>query len=569
MMTSRLVDGGLWGAALGARRAWLVVLVVAVFAGCSGDDDDDDSNDVQTCDPDAPECDDGLVCVAQEKGEALCQIPPGGECDPKLDPPNCSLGSECLENPAADMDDDAAASHVCLVVEAGECDPVEPFCAPPLTCAEIEGEDVHRCFAPLLVRGHVSDSSTAAAIADAHVIAIDDEGVATTDVARSDQDGEYELAVPVARDAEGNPLSERFTLRAAAQDYQTFPGGLRTALPLSTSDAVMMDDAWVIEGTPTELVLIALEGDASGRHSVSGHLGAADDADDPEVRAALSGTLIVAVGPATQSALTDRSGDFTLFNLEDGSYTLSGYAAGVHVTPLELDVAGEDVQDVALSASLGKLATVSGSVQLVNAPGGAVTSVILVVDDSFDATFVRGDVPRGLRAPKTGEPSITGEFTIADVPDGRYVVLAAFENDELVRDPDTNISGTDLVRITVSGADMSLSQSFKVTASLAVRSPGADEPEAVTTAPVLTWADDSSEDWYDVVVYNAFGKEVWRADKVPSVSGSEDVTLSYAGPLDKGMYYQFRVSSWRAPGGKSPAPISTTEDLLGVFHVQP
>ena len=544
-----------------------LVLVLFVCAGCS-DDEEKKDDEVESCDLDAPKCDDGLVCVAQEKGDALCQIPAGGACDPEVEESNCRLNSECLDNPEA-KDDDAAPDHVCLVVEAGECDPIEPFCAPPLTCAEIEGEEVQRCFAPLLVRGHVSDSMTSAGISGAHVIALDDEGVATTDVAPSGEDGEYELAVPVVRDGDGKPINASFTLRAAAQDYQTFPGGLRTALPLNTSDAAEMDDGWVVEGTPTELVLIALAGDGSQRRVVSGRLRASEDDDEPEVLAKLSGTLIVATGPVTQSALTDRSGAFTLFNVEDGAYTLKGYAAGVDVTPLELDVAGEDEEDVELTATLRSLATVTGSIQLVNAPGGAKTSVILVVEDTFDDKFVRGDVPRGLRAPRSGAPNVTGAFTIADVPDGRYVVLAAFENDQLVRDPDTNIAGTDLVRIDVKGAEVTLGESFKVTEALAIRSPGAELPEAVTKAPVLTWADDSSEDWYDVVVYNAFGDEVWRADKVPGVSGSEDVTVSYGGPLDAGMYYQFRVTSWRAPGGKNPAPISSTEDLRGVFYVEP
>ena len=52
-----------------------------------------------------------------------------------------------------------------------------------------------------------------------------------------------------------------------------------------------------------------------------------------------------------------------------------------------------------------------------------------LVESTFDATFARGDSPRGLRAQRAGAPSITGAFSIADVPDGRYVVLAAFEND--------------------------------------------------------------------------------------------------------------------------------------------
>ena len=76
---------------------------------------------------------------------------------------------------------------------------------------------------------------------------------------------------------------------------------------------------------------------------------------------------------------------------------------------------------------------------------------------------------------------------------------------------------------------------------------------------------------------NAFGDLVWCLSRdtimmgcdgpeVPSVNG-DDVTVAYGGPLEPGMYYQFRATSWRQAGMQSPGPISTTEDLRGVFFV--
>ncbi len=164
---------------------------------------------------------------------------------------------------------------------------------------------------------------------------------------------------------------------------------------------------------------------------------------------------------------------------------------------------------------------------------------------------------------------MSGDFVIEGVPAGRYVVLAAYENDALVRDPDTNISGTDFVSIEVSAGqdDVTLSESFKVTEALATISPGVDGPEAVDDKPELVWADDSSEDWYDVRVFDAFGTEVWSSLELPGVSGGDTASVQYEGPLEPGMYYQFRVSSWRQPGGGDAAPISTTEDLRGVFFL--
>jgi hypothetical protein len=199
------------------------------------------------------------------------------------------------------------------------------------------------------------------------------------------------------------------------------------------------------------------------------------------------------------------------------------------------------------------------------------------VASTFSDTFVRGEVPRGLRTPLSGPPDVSGDFTIADVPAGDYVVLAAFENDGLVRDPDPNIAGTQIVTVSMAspGTDVPLSTSFKITEALELFGPGAEEPEAVTTAPTLRWADDSSEDFYTVVVYNAYGELVWclsddaalacDGPNVPSSSGA-DVSVAYGGPMEPGMYYQFRATSWRVPGG-TPGPISTTEDLRGVFFV--
>ena len=54
---------------------------------------------------------------------------------------------------------------------------------------------------------------------------------------------------------------------------------------------------------------------------------------------------------------------------------------------------------------------------------------------------------------------------------------------------------------------------------------------------------------------------------LPAVSGSATASAQYAGPLEPGMYYQFQVTSWPAPGGTDPPPIVVTEDLRGVFYL--
>jgi hypothetical protein len=135
-----------------------------------------------------------------------------------------------------------------------------------------------------------------------------------------------------------------------------------------------------------------------------------------------------------------------------------------------------------------------------------------------------------------------------------------------VRDPDEGIAGTELQEITVAaGMNQTVDTAFKVTEALAVIGPGVDNPEQVGAKPTLEWADDSSEDGYEVLVFNALGDIVWETEN-PGVSGDATVTLEYAGDaLMPGMYYQFRVTSFRDPPNGDRTYASRTEDLRGVF----
>jgi hypothetical protein len=535
------------------------LLPALLLIGC-GDDAQQPAALGESCDnsADTP-CQSDYTCTDDGSGTDRCQADVGGACDPDAEKSHCVPNAECYPNEASETDDQAP-SGLCLITEGNECTGDDPMCAPDLTCAEVE-DGSNTCYPPVLIEGSVRDSTDDAAIEGAHIIGLDNRKVAVTDVAVSDTEGNYQLALPVVRTSEGAPIDSSFTLRADAANYQTFPGGLRTALPINTSTAQNTEAGWVISGTPTEIVLIPLADTEHGNPSVSGEVLAEEGG---------AGVLVVASGTnGTFSAVSDRQGHYTIFNVGAGDYEVRGYAAGLQLTPEQISMQAEPLEDVDLSASEDPLATVSGSVNIVNAPGGSMTSVVLVVDDTFDEAFVRGEVPPGLRAPKTGEPNVTGDWSIEDVPAGDYVVLAAFENDELVRDPDQNIAGTHIVRVTVDPSagdtEVQLGDSFKITEALDVIGPGSDRPEMVTSAPTLEWADDSSEDYYTIEVYNAYGDLVWDNDgqQVDRVTGSDNVTIPYGGPTAAGMYYQFRAKSW-----KSDSPISATEDLRGVFFFE-
>lgn len=441
------------------------------------------------------------------------------------------------------------------------CDPVEQSgCDGDQVCEVVQGSEDPACFDPVVARGSVFDLDTGEPVEGARVVALDINNAPVSAVSITDANGEYELGIPSVRDADGTPMALELTLRADASGYQTFPGGLRQALPVDTASAVQEDSgAFVVESSLTDIGLIPVPA-GTGTASITGTIEPPPDG---------VGVLVVAEGPGVGSTIADRSGDFAIFNLPEGSYEVAGYARGVNYERQTVDVAAAAAADTSLALSDAPTSTLSGQVDIVDPGKGSATSVILVVESTFNEALARGATPPGLRAPDPGiEPNVTGAFSIDGVPEGKYVVLAAFENDYLVRDPDTCIAGTEIVHQAVgSGEDVTVSTAFKITGGLEVLSPGADGAEEVQGTPTFSWVDDSSEDQYDIEVVDSFGNSVWTSQILGGIS-SGDAQLSYAGDtLQSGSYYQFRVVSSRSTGNGKRCPISATEDLTGVFFV--
>jgi hypothetical protein len=212
------------------------VLLTAAFgvAGCG--DDDDKKPPPEVCSvSEQSGCEDGMVCLDGADGEPGCF---------------CSMGRQ-------------------TGCEDGE------------VCEEVVGGDP-TCFAPILISGQVVSTLDGSAVEGATVVAQDANGVAVSGVAVTDENGEYELAVSVPRDEDGNPADETlYTLRADALGYQTFPTPPRVALPVDVTDAT--GDPAEVESAATQVALIPLPASPEDLGTVSGTI----DADDP------GGTLVV------------------------------------------------------------------------------------------------------------------------------------------------------------------------------------------------------------------------------------------------------------------------------------
>ncbi len=463
----------------------------------------------------------------------------------------------------------APKGGACDLTPTPEGMPTQP-CEEGLACDPVAGmTDAHVCGEPVQIHGMVIDLLTTAPIEGALVNGLDRTGAPLGSVAVTDAMGHYELQVSAPRKEDGS-LSEdvSYTMQAFAKDYAPFPSGIRVALPINAAEAVWDEElkANVIESSLTTIGLVLLPDGQRGGVTVTGTVGGVNP----------GGTLVVAEGTSGMNVapygVADLEGAYTVFNVQAGAVKMVGYRRGLELTPTNATVADVDLAKIDLAAvaegeeNLGK---VDGTVQIVNAPGGSVTSVVLVPISVFNGALQRGPVPFGLRAPDPGiAPNVSGTFTIPGVPAGTYKVLAAFENDILVRDPDTSIGGTSLQEVTVAPAQaVTVPEGFKITEALEVVSPGAVDPTETTATPTFVFADDSSEDYYIVRVFDVFGQLYWENAMVPGVSGSATVEVPYEGPaLTPGLYYQFRAISMREKAGGSA--ISQTEDLRGVFLVK-
>jgi hypothetical protein len=437
------------------------------------------------------------------------------------------------------------------------CDPIaQTGCEEGLVCEEVVGGEPG-CFAPVVVRGNVFDLADESAIEGATVVALDANRSPASTVAVTDLNGDYEIQVARQRDTDGNPMGGDTTLRADAAGYQTFPSGVRQALPVDLSSPVEMDGVLVVQTVATDVGLIALPSGA-GANEIFGTVEVPSDRTGVLVVAETSGQI-----PQGFTAIADRDGAYRIFNLPDGDFSVLGYAQGVSYAAEDVSLSGGEEAEVDLSLSGDAPGTVTGSVQIVNPGAGQGTSYILVVESTFDETLARGETPPGLRAPEGTDLVDSGSWVIEGVPAGSYKVLGAFENDRLVRDPDFGQGNTEIVRVEVTAGQSVEAPSFKITGSLDVIAPGAEGAEEVTGTPVFSWVDDSGEDRYLIEVFDTFGELIWSDAAVPGSSGS-DPEVVYAGPaLESGMYYQFRVTSFDV----NDRPLARTEDLKGVFFL--
>jgi hypothetical protein len=457
------------------------------------------------------------------------------------------------------------------------CDPAaQTGCASGLFCEAVQN-GTPACFAPVLVRGTVSDPTTKPAallLNDARVVALDANRAPLSTVAVTANDGTtngaYELKVRATRDSSGKPVQASFTLRADKQGYQAFPGGIRTALPIDLSSATLTSGSWIVSGPLTTLQLLPLTG--GGTAFVHGTVAKPSSG---------AGTLVVAepaAGGAGLTGIADDSGSYAIYNLAPGTqYVITAYAKGVNYVPVTTAalVPGDNtVSRLALGSGTG--ATVTGGLIFNNGVTDPV-AVALVVESTYDPILDRGETPPGLAV-----QSAASGYSFTNVPDGKYIVLAAFDADGNVRDvscpspPCTN--NTQPVVVIVQGGSAGAVGQFKITRAISGLTIAGATPTVApmvvsTSTPVFTWTKAnaySSAQTYRVTVYDSTGNVAWTVDQP---GGNSNSVTPPGGTIVAGDLYQLRIAAFaNVTIPVDPTlrnQLSQTEDVLGVFTYQP
>ncbi len=477
----------------------------------------------------------------------------------------------------------------------GGCSPTDTSsCQSGQVCEPVSGGG-YVCAAPVQLSGKVFDLATTSGIADARVVALDPNQAPLAPASKTDTNGNYSIAVPATRTSSGSPTGS-VTLRADAAGYQTFPSGLRVAIPVDLSTATLTSGKYQVT-TATDIGLAALP--AGTYAALHGTVAAAP---------AKGGILVVAApaaGGAGVSGFADQSGAYYVYNLPVAvggtSWTVQPYAQGTNyvvstsspsTSPLTL--ANGDDKEVDFSVGTTVPYTLTGSVQPAGQnlpPAPQQTSVILMVKSTYDAATHRGWAPPGLRDGNVTDASINpAPFTITGVPDGDYAVLAAYENDGMVQDPgqgstglyEVVVSGGALTKVYLNGALQSnKSITFKVTGAVSLGSPftGAYDSSpwpvpstgctAVACTPTFDWVAYPSTIQYDVEVIDYLGNAACQKTGIPGNTTPLAFTWNPTDCLTANAalatWYQFVVKAYQN-GTSGLVEASYSEDLKGVFY---
>jgi hypothetical protein len=394
----------------------------------------------------------------------------------------------------------------------------------------------------------VTDSASSAPVNGASVAVYDASNILVTK-GSTDINGEFAHSLS----------SGTCSIWVAAQDYIPVPPNGQDAVPFE-----------IIAGQTTSQSVALDEHPNSG---TTGQISGYVRTPSPDANG-LSGVLVVAkdaIQNLTASTITGPNGDYMLYNVLPGIYTLEVYLAGYREVsnPVDADVnAGEvfETNDIIMAEHAN--ADLYGQVSFLAAVNGVV-DITLVHPDTLDS------IP-GLSTYNDKN----NNYRLMGVPPGTFIVWASFRNDGYVMDPD-RISKFGLPQVTFTANSTDQQQDFEVTDAVIIITPSNDEDlvlpvEVNTSTPTFTWEKYSSAKEYIIEVFNSNGETIWGGFDVngivehPQISQSETSAVfnfdgSATAQLQDGETYRWKIYADDDDALDVQNLISSSEYQMGLF----
>jgi hypothetical protein len=393
----------------------------------------------------------------------------------------------------------------------------------------------------------IEDSADNTAISAASVAVYDSSNLLVTKGA-TDNSGEFEYSLSPGT----------YYIKVAAQGYLPVPPTNQEALPFE-----IIDDQDTIQD-----VALDEHPDAGNTSQISGYVLTSDSVGVP-------GVLVVARDETlnlTASAISGPDGEYELYNVNSGTYTLKVYCAGYRdiSDPYSVDVvAGGSYEADDIEVVVHANADLSGHI-----------SFLAVANGIVDVTLIHPDTLDTIPGLSTENDASTNTYLLEAVPPGIYIAWASFRNDGYVMDPD-RISKFGLPLVTYTTASIDQEQDFEVTGAVSIDAPtnGADlvVPEVVNTAtPKFTWESYPSAKEYIIEVFNSKGETIWGGFDSSNIVrhtqiGQQDDSAEFnfdssaTAALQDGETYRWKVYADDDDAVDVQNLISSSEDQMGLF----
>ena len=285
----------------------------------------------------------------------------------------------------------------------------------------------------------------------------------------------------------------------------------------------------------------------------------------------VAGVLVVADKDSKgYSAVTDANGDYYIYNLPAGDYSLKGWLGGYTSEQQTVNISSSSESTKNITLTQGASGSVNGTVTFL-------ASTEKEVDITLTHPLTREAIP-GIRT------TSSKNYSLSNVPSGTYIARASFQNDERVVDPDWIIKNGELL---VTVANDAVSRNFSLTGSVLLSSPTnlpiTTEPYPITSpTPTFSWSAYSSSSDYVIEVSDASGNIIWggfsegasgMVKNVTIPSSQTSVIFNKDGSAKKALE-PGKVYRWKVYASKNDAKeatgwklISVSEDQMGLIKI--